>query len=305
MITPAISIITPTFNREKFILEAVKSVQMQDVPADILEHIIMDGGSTDNTLGVLKEILSLRVYSEKDKGLYDAINKGIILARGDIIGHLNSDDLYEPGILKAVKRAFDEHPEMDGLCGKALVFRSGAPIQYFEAVQPAELLARATLGTPIINAWFFRKRFYEKHGMYDLRYPMAADRDLLIRLALADVKYLPIDLAVYRYRHHEGSLTINDHRKPWMRNLQDEFLNMSEYYLSAYPDDPGLTRLFRRWHDVAGLEKVIATARVQDWSGAASAIRQARSVNRLWFFYALRVMPGKIMFSLKRRLNQR
>ena len=91
---PTITTITPSLNRAKFIDEAIKSVLNQDYPH--VEHIIIDGGSTDGTLDVLALYPNLKVISEPDQGIYDAINKGIRMAKGDIIGILNSDDYYEP-----------------------------------------------------------------------------------------------------------------------------------------------------------------------------------------------------------------
>ena len=91
---PIITIITPSLNRAKFIEEAIKSVLNQDYPP--VEHIIMDGGSTDGTLDILNSYSHLTVISQPDHGMYDAINKGIRMAKGNIIGIRNSDDYYEP-----------------------------------------------------------------------------------------------------------------------------------------------------------------------------------------------------------------
>jgi len=117
---PLLSIVTPCLNRAPLIGQAVESVQRQDYPR--VEHIVMDGGSTDGTLEVLRRYPHLDVTSEKDRGLYDALNKAIQRARGEIVGHINSDDLYEPRVFGAVMRAFAAHPEADAVVGGAAAF---------------------------------------------------------------------------------------------------------------------------------------------------------------------------------------
>ena len=82
-----------------------------------MEHIIVDGGSVDGTLDILKKFRHLRVISEPDKGMYDAINKGLCVARGEVIGFLNSDDIYAEDVLLEVGRCFLADPKLDMLCG--------------------------------------------------------------------------------------------------------------------------------------------------------------------------------------------
>src|SRR5689334_8323683 len=93
---PLLSIITPCLNRSTYIADAVESVLKQDYHN--FEHVIMDGGSTDPTLSILGRYPHLQVFSEKDQGMYHALNKGIAKVRGEVIALLNSDDVYEPGI---------------------------------------------------------------------------------------------------------------------------------------------------------------------------------------------------------------
>ena len=103
-----ISVITPTRDRGAFIEGAVDSVMGQGVPA--FEHIVIDGASRDDTLVRLRRYPHLRIVSEPDRGLYDAINKGIARARGDVICLLNSDDRLLPGAFEAVSAAFSRDP---------------------------------------------------------------------------------------------------------------------------------------------------------------------------------------------------
>jgi glycosyltransferase involved in cell wall biosynthesis len=102
---PCITIVTPSFNQGNFIAETIESVMAQNYPN--MEHIVMDGGSTDDTLEVLKRYPHLKIVSEQDRGQADAINKGFALATGDIWAFLNSDDTFLPGALQRVAQEID------------------------------------------------------------------------------------------------------------------------------------------------------------------------------------------------------
>jgi glycosyltransferase involved in cell wall biosynthesis len=107
---PRISIITPTLNRASYLERAILSVLSQNYPD--LEYIVVDGGSNDGTLEILKKYSAeVQYVSEKDRGQSDAINKGLRIASGDILGYINSDDEYEPGALLHVGRFFQQNPE--------------------------------------------------------------------------------------------------------------------------------------------------------------------------------------------------
>src|SRR5688572_24634649 len=104
---PKISVITPCFNSIQTIAETLQSVTEQRYPN--LEHLVIDGGSTDGTVDLLKRASGLTWISEKDAGIYDAMNKGIRRASGEVIGILNSDDRYRPDALWKVGEAFAAH----------------------------------------------------------------------------------------------------------------------------------------------------------------------------------------------------
>src|SRR3954470_14031963 len=112
---PKISVITPCFNSIHTIRQTIESVASQNYPA--LEHIVMDGGSKDGTVELLKQHPHLIWASEKDEGHYHAMNKGIQRATGDVVVILNADDCFCPNALRKVGEAFAGHPEWDGLFG--------------------------------------------------------------------------------------------------------------------------------------------------------------------------------------------
>ncbi|HLO13267.1 MAG TPA: glycosyltransferase family 2 protein [Anaerolineales bacterium] len=114
---PRITVITPSFNQGDFIEQTINSVLSQKYPD--LEYIVMDGGSTDNTLEILKKYDGRLLWiSEKDRGQSHAINKGLRIATGEIIAFLNSDDLYEPDSLWKVGTFFTTYPDTNWLSGK-------------------------------------------------------------------------------------------------------------------------------------------------------------------------------------------
>src|SRR5258708_4043114 len=110
-----ITVVTPSFNGAHTIRETVESVARQDYGD--LEHIVMDGGSTDGTLDIVRSYPKIRLISEKDEGHYHAMNKGIEMATGDWIGILNADDCYCEGILAKVAQAAQSHRDWDALFG--------------------------------------------------------------------------------------------------------------------------------------------------------------------------------------------
>jgi glycosyltransferase involved in cell wall biosynthesis len=228
---PLISIITPSLNRADMIRDAIKSVLAQNYSK--FEHIIIDGGSTDGTLEILTKYPHLRVLSEPDKGMYDAINKGLGLARGDVIGFLNSDDLYEANRFDGVAKKFADESTL-AVAGRAIVFKldSDGLSEIIGDFSPksASLLALSTTGRPFFNAWFFHKSVFEKIGHFNTRYRIAADRDFMLRFALAGLKYEVFDALVYQYRQHANSMTF-DMSDEKLEKVVKEHIFMTGSYL--------------------------------------------------------------------------
>ena len=258
-----ISIITPCLNRATYVAEAVESVRRQNYPA--VEHIVMDAGSTDGTLEVLSRYSHLRVYSEPDKGIYDGLNRGLRLAGGEVIGFLNTDDLYEQDIFGSVAQIFKDDQGTEAVVGGATIFRDKAQgertvVASFPCVARGELLLRATQGAPIFNAWFFRKRLLDELGGFDIRYLYVADRDLLIRMALQESSYASLDRAAYRYRMHPGSYTLSGQdsgEAPFMFECRA----LAERYLRLEGVSPRTLKCFKIWHSQITSDQIMTAWR--------------------------------------------
>jgi glycosyltransferase involved in cell wall biosynthesis len=209
--SPRFSIVIPTLNRKEMLLHALDSVRCQNWPN--LEIIVVDGGSTDGTIEEIKTYSEIILLEGPDRGLYDALNKGISRAGGDIIGALNSDDSYARGAFHAIADCFTRRPEADAVCGAASLLEDGEVIAVFNRETDKTLTARtALIGASIINARMFRHAAIGKIGLFDLTYRYVADRDWLVRWHEAGLYTLAIPQHVYNYRRHHASLTFSDNR---------------------------------------------------------------------------------------------
>jgi glycosyltransferase involved in cell wall biosynthesis len=197
---PLVSIITPSFNQGRFIEETILSIQEQTYKN--IEHLIIDGGSTDQTLKILKKYSSsLSWISEPDTGQTDAINKGIIRSKGDIIAYLNSDDLYLPESIKTVVDYFTNHPDVDMVYGD--IIHIDEKSQVMETVRTGSILPEDFLTCQVYlpqPAVFFRKRIIDKIGYFDESLHLAMDMEYWIRALLAvPTAYIPQPLAKARF----------------------------------------------------------------------------------------------------------
>lgn len=182
---PLITIITPCLNMVGFIEETLKSVAAQQY--ERVEHIVLDGGSTDGTLSVLERFARqyphrLRYISQPDKGTADALERGLRMAKGEIFGYLNADDIYAPGTLQAIADGFGAHPSADVVFGDAdWIDESGNaigryPVQDFDR----GLLARGCIFCQ--PATFVRTALLKKAGGFNTRFESAFDYELWLRL---------------------------------------------------------------------------------------------------------------------------
>ncbi len=210
---PRISIVTPCFNSATTLAATLASVASQDYPN--VEHVVVDGASTDATLDLLAGSDGISFISEPDRGRADAANKGIGLATGEIIGFLNADDTYEPGALRAVGEAFagPERPVwVTGYC--RIVNGEGREIRTSVTEYKNFLLRHYSFNLYLTQnfipdpATFVRKVALDQVGQLDQNYQISHDYDLWLRVArLAD----PVVLRRYlsRFRMVEGTLSMS------------------------------------------------------------------------------------------------
>ena len=215
-----ITIITVVFNGAKYIRSAIQSVLSQDY--DNIEYIVIDGGSTDGTVNIVKEYQDkISVFiSEPDEGIYDAMNKGIVLATGNVIGILNSDDFYvDNNVVKQVVREFNNRG-VDSVFAD-LVYISSSNInkvvRYFDSGQfKPSLLSYGLM--PAHPTFFVKKSIYEKYGKFHTNFKNAADFDLLARFICTNkITYYYIDKVIVKMRLGGASTSFSS---IWTNNIE-------------------------------------------------------------------------------------
>lgn len=201
---PKVSIITPSYNQAQYIEETIHSVLQQNYPA--IEHIVIDGDSTDGTIDILKRSPQLIWVSEPDRGQADALNKGLTRATGEIVGWINSDDLYESGAILSVVECFRE-PDIQWAVGN-LKYIFGAAREYRTNKSPEITYLRLLANPDIVRqqSTFFRKDFLVRSGGWNPDYFMAMDYDLWVRLASMAVPKM-VDNTWAIFRLHEQQKT--------------------------------------------------------------------------------------------------
>jgi len=180
---PLVSIITPSYNQAAYLEQTIQSVLGQDYPR--IEYMVIDGSSTDNSVEIIKRYADRLAYwvSEKDRGQAEAINKGLVRAKGEILAWLNSDDYYLPDTISAVVKCFEENPDVVMAYGDMLaVDGNGQTINVLKYKQLSleDLLCFQIIGQPSV---FFRRSAFERTGPVEPTFHFMLDHHLWIRLA--------------------------------------------------------------------------------------------------------------------------
>lgn len=202
-----LSLITVTYNSGETLACTIESVLSQSYPN--IEYIIVDGASKDHTVSIIKEYEPkfhgrMKWFSERDKGLYDAMNKGIRMATGEVIGILNSDDFFTTNdVLQQVADAFEANRELDAVYGDVhFVHPENLKkcVRYYSSkIFKRELMIMGLM--PAHPSFYLRKEHFNKYGLYKTDYKIAADFEFLLRTIYKGnikIKYLPVDMVTMR-----------------------------------------------------------------------------------------------------------
>jgi len=182
-----VSVVTPTYNDSRYLKENIESVLRQSY--ENVEHIVIDGDSSDGTVDILKSYSQIKWISESDDGMYEAVNKGIQMASGNVVGYLNADDRYFSYTLELVCNYFKENLDVDFVYGYCTyVDTNERPICTFRAAPfMPRLLTRARIPWAQPTC-FWRRSVHEKVGYFDETMKCAGDGDFFRRMLACGLK---------------------------------------------------------------------------------------------------------------------
>jgi glycosyltransferase involved in cell wall biosynthesis len=225
-----VSIVIPSYNQGQFIEETILSILNQDYP--VIECLVMDGGSTDQTVEILKKYEGkIKWVSEKDKGQADAVNKGFKLAQGEIIGWLNSDDLYEPGCIRSVVECFSQNRDCLLVYGNGFQMNSDGSLK-IPFVSGSVTFKKLSKSNPLLQpSIFFRKELLLDVGYLDIHFQYVMDYEFWVRIFKQyeiQTTYLPAYLSSWRL-HQDAKTSIG------RQKIYDEIFEVVEKYYQKIP----------------------------------------------------------------------
>jgi len=250
----SVTIITPSFNQAQFLERTIRSVRAQQTEeprfTGPLQHVVIDGGSWDGSVEILKRYSEhLEWISEKDRGHPDAVNKGLQRARGEIIGWLNSDDIFYPGAVRTAVDFFESRPDID------VAYGNGCHIdEHDNFIEPyptedwdfERLKRRCYLCQPAV---FFRRSVVERFGPLDVQWHYALDYEYWLRLGKNGVRFARIGAVLAATRLHSATKTLGQRVKVHSENndmLRALFGRATDQWLFNYAhavlDDRGFER---------------------------------------------------------------
>lgn len=201
-------IVTPTLNAETFLEATLDSIWSQAGDEVVIDHVLVDGGSTDRTLEIAKAYPTRVVVSSDDQGMYDAINRGLSMVQGSIVGYLNADDELTHGALVAVARAFRRHPDALWLMGRReYVDGAGALLAPLQPVafSLAEYVSMGWSHVPQECTWL-RRELFDRVGPFDIRFRNTGDYDMFARCRAVAPPLIVSD-TLGRFRLHGDQLS--------------------------------------------------------------------------------------------------
>jgi len=277
---PKISIVTPSYNQARFLMETLRSVKEQGYAE--IEHIVVDGASTDGSVQILKECSArpewahLRWLSEPDRGQSNALNKGFRMATGDLVGWLNSDDTYADGCLSKVVKAFDKWEEVDVLYGDCYwIDECGRILQVRREIDfsPFILFYNRICFIQSSAALFIRRSIFDRGYFLDEDYHYSMDYEFYLRLAVEGYRFAHVRDILGSFRWHGSSKSSACPDK-----------ELSEWATAREKYAPALKRFRNRYSKSVALAVLQSTATVLRWG--KKAIRgyyftQFRRIGRL------------------------
>lgn len=255
--SPLVSIVTVVFNSVKYLEQAILSVFNQTYTN--IEYIIIDGGSTDGSLDIIRRYDERISYwlSEPDKGIYDAMNKGVRLCHGRLIGLLNADDFYLPGTVELVI-CKTRTEQFDILAGTRIDFEDH---EKYTRLRYLYTNVKDIIRYPSINhpGCFIKKSFYEKAGQYDISFKIASDYDFLIRAYISGAVFckVTVPLVYFRYGGQSSKCLSNIECYDILKKYGFPYKN--RYILKA------MTCYFKKFILMTGLYKDGWKEKIKDW----------------------------------------
>lgn len=215
---PLVSIVTPVRNGARFLPETLASVRGQDYPN--LEHLVVDGGSTDGTLDVLRRAPGIEWTSGPDAGMYDAVNRGFRMARGEIVAYQNADDRYVvPGAVSTAVRCFLDRPEADVVYGDFRFIDEAGVLRGEVRVRDFDLRALRRYNFVPPHSAFVRRRVVVEEGHWlDPTLRLPGDWDWFLRLGLAGKRFVHVGQVLSEFRRHRRSTSAT---LPWRVKLSE------------------------------------------------------------------------------------
>jgi len=211
---PLVSIVTPSLNQAEFIERTIASVASQDYPN--IEHIVIDGGSTDGTIAILERYPHLRWISEPDDGQASAINEGFRMATGEIVAWLNSDDVYLPATVGEAVAVFEGTPDVGLVYGDYRHIDAEGKVMRTVLARDFDLDFELNVENVIPQpSTFFRRSVLDRVGYLSERYHYAFDVEFWIRIAEAGIEIAHERSTWSGFRFHASSKTVAESRRFW------------------------------------------------------------------------------------------
>lgn len=283
---PSVAVIIPALNADRMLGRALQSLVEQTVA---FEALLVDGGSSDDTVAIASSCPAVRVISAPGTSIYQAINRGIEASHAPAICLLNADDALLPGALEAFTGALARNPLAGIVRGwPTFVERAAGGA---DAARPdgdrlthqpltLELLLR---GPCAINSLCVRRATFERIGMFDTAFRLAADREWMLRAWRAGVGIAEIDRPVYRYLMHDGSKTLDRGRRNYAA-IRREHLAIIARHMGepATASEFAFIAPLRRWHAAEAAMLSVALLRTGAWQDAANVVSGAFQARPLW-----------------------